>query len=231
MRYLILTLFLAGVALGQTAYKAAFIVNGKRLQIRTESGKWYAYDSTMQYRGDTLFLYGSDTIDISSSGDMTRINTTAGTIKLNKELTVPLSHGFSYFKDSSATVLVSSAGVYSKITNASAHLFNVGESDNMTTAGDSIILLKRGSYLVTWSFTLSGTNAKDFRIETQYNGVGQSGRMGASGSGAGNLFNIASATYIDNADSAGRIALWVTCITDGSDPVFKNGMVFIQRLY
>jgi len=178
-----------------------------------------------------LTVKSTDTLTISHANDTTYINTTAGTVKLNKELTVPLSHGFGYFKDSSATVLVSSAGVYSKITNATNTLFNVGETDNMTFAGDSIIIRKRGAYLVHWSFTLSGTNTKDFRIETQYNGVGQAGKMGASGTGAGNLFNIASTSYIDVADSAGRIGFWVTCITDGSDPVFRNGMVFIQRLY
>jgi hypothetical protein len=67
-------------------------------------------------------------------------------------------------------------------------------------------------------------------VEAVYNGVGLPGRVSATTVGTTNYTNVASTAYVE-ADSAGRIGLWTTCITDGSDPIFKDGMVFIHRLY
>lgn len=194
---------------------------------------------TFTAKGDTAGCYGSqikinnntDTLLVKVENDTTYFNTTGAAFKFNKPVTRPIAHGMMYFQDAAEVVDVPGSEQYVKITNATNTLFTTYEADYMTIAGDSIILLKPGSYKIDWSFSFSGSNGKDFRVEVMYNGTGLPGRQSQSMTSATNFTNISSVAYLDNADSAGRIGLHVTCITDASDPTFKSGMVFIHRLY
>jgi hypothetical protein len=194
-------------------------------------------DSSMIYRNkakiDTIatkhiVLSGSDTLTISNANDTTFITSTASVTKFNNFISDSFIHSYGSFSDSNALVACD-AGLWSAITNAQHTLFNVGEATGITVAGDSATVLRTGEYKIDYSFTFSALNGKDYDVglavmsDTTIIGA----PAGMTTTGTANFSNVAGFA-IGHLDSGDVVKPVVKCVTDGTDPTFRSGAIYLQ---
>jgi hypothetical protein len=108
--------------------------------------------------------------------------------------------------------------------------FSTTENDGFTIAGDSITIIKAGSYSVNFTRAFQGGNNEDYNIAICKNGVRvrtiRRTTMGANNYVGGNAFK-----YLDNLVAGDDISIKITNITNSGDPTFFGAYIFIQRLY
>lgn len=159
--------------------------------------------------------------------DVTFENVTADRIKIGY-----IWHAFGGSQAKNETITILGVNQWAWITNATNDLWTGLEGDGMTLSGDIMTITNAGDYAGSLSMSLSGLNGKDFQIRV-YNittSTQQGYVIGSSTAGAGNFTNITLPLYIE-ASAGDTFRMETTCITDGSDPTFKNAVFYIAYLH
>lgn len=137
-------------------------------------------------------------------------------------------HGFGGFQDQSVTIATSDVNVWTWITNATNNLWVQVEDSGVAMSGDLITIANTGHYSGVLTMSISGTNAKDFRIRI-YNttqAVQHGYYVTVTTTGASNYQAIPLPLYID-AVAGDVLRFEIACATDGSDPIVKSAVYHI----
>ena len=141
-------------------------------------------------------------------------------------------HAYGGFQDESETITISAVDTWAMITNGTSDLWTGLEANGMSLVNDILTIPNAGDYSGILSMSFSGLNGKDFQLRV-YNitQAVQSGYViGATTFGAGNFTNVAVPLYLE-ADAGDTFRMEVQCITDGSDPTFKNAIFNLAYLH
>lgn len=170
-----------------------------------------------------VFLFGqiklqNNTVSISSTG----------------VIAYDYIHLFGVKEDTSVTPDCNGNGVYTKIlpalTKAYTATSGLIENDGLTAAGDSITIITAGDYRITYSFTMVGGNATDWKIAVFLNSVKQYG-VRRTTTGATNYSGGTLPFYLKDLVAGDDISFKVTNLTNPytDDPTFTNINVFIEK--
>ncbi len=154
-----------------------------------------------------------------------------GNVDISGVLTYNYIHAFAEKEDTTITPNCNGNGVYTKIGG----LFNstgIIENDGLTLSlGDSITIITPGDYRITYSFTVLGGNAIDWKIAVFKNSVKQYG-VRRTTSGVTNYSGGTLPYYLKNLVTGDDISFKVTNLTNPytDDPTFTNLNIFIEKM-
>lgn len=153
-----------------------------------------------------------------------------GGLVVGGDLTYNLRHGYMTFDNQSLTILVT-ANIYETITNGTNNLFTVDDADNITITGDTMTIVTNGNYGINFSFGFEGANDKDFNIILVKNHTTQiNNKFWQVTKGAGRICTISGFIYAKSLVAGDDLKFRITS-TDGSDPTFINGSVYIEKTH
>lgn len=187
------------------------LANGTR-DINFTTGSWEVGDVT-----------GGADVEIDHDGNLTA----AGMIRQGS-----IWHAYGGFQGASETIAIATVDVWYHITNATNDLWTGLEADGMTLSGDVMTVVNAGDYVGTLSMSVSGLSGKDF--QTRCYNITQAAQMGyiigASTNGSGNFTIITLPLYLE-CDAGDELRMEIRCITDASDPTFKNAVFYLSYLH
>lgn len=160
------------------------------------------------------------------------VKTFSSAIAVDRITTAKVWHAYGGFQDQAVVIDVPSVGVWTWITNPTHTLWAGTEADGLSVSGDIMTVANTGDYRGNLSLTLSGINAKDFKLRL-YNitTAAQCGYyIGATTTGASNFTNIALPLYFE-ATAGDTFRIEITCSTDGSDPTVRSSVFTISYLH
>ena len=141
-------------------------------------------------------------------------------------------HAYGGFQGASETINIVNVNDWYHITNATNDLWTGLEANGLTLANDIMTVVNAGDYVGTLSMSITGSTGKDFQVRC-YN-ITQAAQMGyiigASTDGAGNFTVITLPLYLECA-AGDTLRMEVRCITDSSDPTFKNAVFYLAYLH
>lgn len=139
------------------------------------------------------------------------------------------TYGAMGFADSSVTI-AASQNTYYQVTNATNTLFTESVAQNVTIAGDSILVNASGYYWLYYSLSYSGANTDNYHTAFYYGGMELAGLgetdRGMSGTDPG----VISGGIITYLNAGAGVSVRVKNTVNNNDPTLTAGSIAVVKL-
>ena len=140
-------------------------------------------------------------------------------------------HAYGGFQDETETLAVGD-DTWTWMTNATNDLWVETEGVGVSLSGDIMTITNTGDYAGNLSVTFSALNGKDYLIRL-YN-ITKATQMGyvigATATGVTNFTNVTLPLYVE-ANAGNTLRMEMKCTTDGTDPILKSAVFYLQYLH